>query len=442
MPFGYEFIVILFMLLLNAVFAAYEMALASISRARLSFLVNEKRKGVDAAVFMKDRMEASLAVVQLGITLVGAIAAATGGVGVSETLEPYLVNTFGFSEAVSEIFALICLVIPLSCLTIIFAELVPKMFAFNNREWVCLKLSPFMKRLTHIVYPLVRIFETIVKKAVVFSSKKMKGRTESAEHVGLHELKAAATLARSSKQIGANQEKIVLSAADLSSRPISSIMLPASEISMISLHSSMNDALVKAHLEMHTRFPVCEKDNDPQTIKGYISFKDIINILKTNPENQSVESITRPIKSLKTDTLISDALTQMMQNKIHIVLVVSWDNRVLGMVTLEDIIEELVGEIEDEYDRLPTHIHAFGSSWIMGGGVPMGTVYATIQKPVSVEESKFQTITFTEWINRKLGRTLQSGEMLQIDGIGVTARKLRRNKLYEAVVTVAGAEKN
>lgn len=438
MPFAYEFIVILLMLLLNAVFAAYEMALASISRARLSFLVNEKKKGAEAAVFMKDRMEASLAVVQLGITLVGAIAAATGGVGVSETLEPYLANTFGFSEAFSEILALICLVIPLSGLTIIFAELVPKMFAFNNREWVCLRLSPFMKSLTHFVYPLVRIFETIVKKAVLFGSKKMKGKIEHVEHVGLHELKAAATLARSSRQIGANQEKIVLSAADLSSRPISSIMLPASEISMISLHSSMNDALVKAHLEMHTRFPVCEKDNDPQTIKGYISFKDIINILTTNPANQSVESITRPIKSLKTDTMISDALTQMIQNKIHIVLVVSWDNRVVGMVTLEDIIEELVGEIEDEYDRLPTHIHAFGTSWIMGGGVPMSTVYSTIQKPVSVEESKNLAITFTEWINRKLGRTLQSGEMLQIDGIGITARKLRRNKLYEAVVTVAG----
>lgn len=438
MPFAYEFIVILFMLLLNAVFAAYEMALASISRARLSFLFNEKKKGAEAAVFMKDRMEASLAVVQLGITLVGAIAAATGGVGVSETIEPYLVNTFGFSEALSEILALICLVIPLSCLTIVFAELVPKMFAFNNREWVCLKLSPFMKNLTHIVYPLVRIFETIVKKSVIFSSKKMKGRTEMVEHVGLHELKAAATLARSSRQIGAGQEKIVLSAADLSHRPISSIMLPASEISMISLQASMNDALVKAHLEMHTRFPVCEKDNDPQTIKGYISFKDIVNILKTNPENQSVESITRPIKSLKTDTLISDALTQMMQSKIHIVLVVSWDNRVVGMVTLEDIIEELVGEIEDEYDRLPTHIHAFGSSWIMGGGVPMSTVYSTIQKPISADDSKYQSITFTEWINRKIGRTLQSGEMLQIDGIGLTVRKLRRKKLYEAVVTVAG----
>lgn len=437
MTFGYEVIVIIVMVLFNAVFAAYEMALASISRARLSFLATENKKGADAAIFMKDRMEASLAVVQLGITLVGAIAAAIGGAGISETLEPYLIHTFGLSEGIAETLALICLIIPLSCFTITFAELVPKMFAFNNREWVCLKLSPLMKQLTHIVYPVVRIFEAIVKKSVGFGSNKIKGRTETVDDVGLHELKAAATLARSSRQIGANQEKIVLSAADLSSRPISSIMLPASEISLIAMHASMNDALVKAHLEMHTRFPVSEKENDPQTIKGYISFKDIINILRTNPENQRVESIMRPIKSLKTDTLISDALTQMMHEKTHIALVRSWDNRVVGLLTLEDIIEELVGEIEDEYDRLPTHIHSFGTSWIVGGGVPVNTVYATLQKPLAPQDHKHQTVTFSEWINKRLGRPLQSGETLQIDSISVTARKLRRKKLYEAVITLA-----
>jgi len=82
MSFGYEIFIILLMLFVNAVFAAYEMALASISRARLSTLCQQKKKGAVEAVYMKDRMEASLAVVQLGITLAGAIAAATGGAGV------------------------------------------------------------------------------------------------------------------------------------------------------------------------------------------------------------------------------------------------------------------------------------------------------------------------------------------------------------------------
>jgi putative hemolysin len=387
---------------------------------------------------MKDRMEASLAVVQLGITFVGAVAAAIGGAGMSETLEPYLAEKYGFSEAVAEILALVCLVIPLSCITIIFAELVPKMFAFHNREWVCLKLSPLMRNLSYIAYPLVRIFEAIVKMVVGFGSRRIQGGMDGVEQIGIHELKAAATLARSSRLIGANQEKIVLSAADLSLRPISSIMLLASEISMIPLRASMNDALVKAHLDMRTRFPVCAEENDPQTIQGYVSFKDIINALKTNPENPTLESVTRPIKSLKTDTPISDALAQMIHDKIHIALVRSGDGRVAGMVTLEDIMEELVGEIEDEFDRLPMYIHAFGASWIMGGGVSMGAVLSKIGRPVSPEEERFKNFSLAEWVSHKLGRPLRAGEMVHLGGLTVTTRKLRRKKLYEAVVSTAG----
>ena len=96
--FGYELAVIILMLVLNAVFAAYEMGLASISRARIAVLVNEKKKGAAEAAFMKDRMEASLAIVQLGITLVGAIAAATGGAGVQESFAPYIQNTWHISK--------------------------------------------------------------------------------------------------------------------------------------------------------------------------------------------------------------------------------------------------------------------------------------------------------------------------------------------------------
>ena len=142
MPFGFELTVIAVMLVLNAVFAAYEMALASTSKSRISVLLNEKRKGAVAAAFMKDRMEASLAVVQLGITLVGAVAAAVGGSGVDEAVAPYLQNVWGFSEFAAEFLSLMVLIIPLTIVTIIFAELVPKVLAIKNAERVVLALSP------------------------------------------------------------------------------------------------------------------------------------------------------------------------------------------------------------------------------------------------------------------------------------------------------------
>src|SRR5690554_6761273 len=109
-------LIILLMVALNAVLAAYEIALASASLGRLKTLAEEHRPGSRAAVYMKENMEGSLAVIQLGITLVGAIAAATGGAGAEESLAPWLEATLGLSPRLSDLLALTVIVVPLSAL--------------------------------------------------------------------------------------------------------------------------------------------------------------------------------------------------------------------------------------------------------------------------------------------------------------------------------------
>ena len=435
MSFGYEIlIVIVLMLFVNAVFAAYEMALVSISRARLLTLCQQKKRGAEEAAYMKDRMEASLAVVQLGITLAGAIAAATGGSGVQESFMPFFTK-MGIPSFYAEILSLGCLVVPLSAFTIIFAELVPKMFALDNRESVCLGLSPTMKVIARIADPAVSFFEMIVKKIMIFGRKKKGG--ESADFLdkqSLYELRAAAALARTSLLIGAQEEKIVLSAAQLSRRKVTDIMWDVEYISMIPVTDSLSDALIKAHLDMHTRFPVCEKAGEPQTIIGYLNFKDIINALKINAKNPSVKEITRPIKKLLAGTPLSQALSEMMQERTHIAIVVSEEREALGMITLEDIIEDLVGEIEDEFDRLPAHVQPCGSGWIVGGAVSMKVVASTLSIELSIKNITERTPTLAEWVAEKLGRDIEGGEILSFDDILVTVRKLRRRKLAEALI--------
>ncbi len=437
MSFVYEIPIILVMIIVNAVFAAYEMALASISRSRLSTLCQQKKKGAVEAAYMKDRMEASLAVVQLGITLAGAIAAATGGAGAQESLTPFFTK-MGMTSFYAEISALICLVIPLSAFTIIFAELVPKMFALDNRESVCLILSPMMKAIARIADPAVSFFETIVKK-IMLLGKKTKDES-SVDKQSLHELKAAAALARTSRLIGAHEEKIVLSAAQLSQRTVADIMWNSEDIFMIPVTDSLSDALIKAHLDMHTRFPVCEKAGEPQTIIGYLNFKDIVNALKMSPENPSVQGITRPIKKLPVETSLSQALSEMMHEKVHIAIAVSNDQQVTGMITLEDIIEELVGEIEDEFDRLPAHIQPVGSGWIIGGAASMKVVASTLGIELPLENVSERTPTLAEWVAQKLGRDVEGGEVLSFDNISITVRKLRRRKLAEALVSNLSAK--
>jgi putative hemolysin len=433
MSFGYEILIVVLMLFINAVFAAYEMALASISRARLSTLCQQKKKGAEEAAYMKDRMEASLAVVQLGITLAGAIAAATGGAGAQESFTPFFAK-LGIPDFYAEILSLLSIVIPLTVFTIIFAELVPKMFALDNRESVCLKLSPAMKAIAKIAAPAVSFFEIAVKKVMSLGAKKTKDEF-AVDKQSLHELKAAAALARASRLIGVHEEKIVLSAAQLSQRKVNDIMWDADDISMIPVTDNLSDALIKAHLDMHTRFPVCEKAGDPQTIIGYLNFKDIVNALKMNPENPSIQNITRPVKKLFAETPLSQALSEMMREKMHIAIAISQDQKVVGMITLEDIIEDLVGEIEDEFDRLPAYIQPVGSGWIVGGAISIATVASTLGVELAFENILDRTPNFAEWVSQKLGRNVEAGEALSIGNVSITVRKLRRGKLAEALIS-------
>ena len=151
---GLEWIIVLLMVLINALFAAYEIALASVTKTRLESLKNQGRFGATAAIVMKERIEKSFAVVQLGITIVGLIAGATSGATASENLSPIL-QKYGWSERTADGLSIAIFVAPLTILTIVVGELVPKLFALRNKEWVCLSLSPWMRGFSILAWPLV-----------------------------------------------------------------------------------------------------------------------------------------------------------------------------------------------------------------------------------------------------------------------------------------------
>ncbi len=436
MPFAFELIVIFLMLVISAVFVGYEMALASISRTKMSALVNLKLKGALEAAYMKDRMEASLAVVQVSFTLFGAIAAAVGGAGSEKYFSPILARVFGVPDGVADVLALVFFIVPLSALTIVFVELVPKTYALNHQAYVCLALSPFMKVLSQLIYPVVTVLEHIVKRAIGFINKSYGNQSRGYENTALHELTAAVAMARTSRLLGAREEKIVLAAAQLSVRPIKESMIPIDDVSTIALGDSLTQALVHAHNDMHTRFPVCAVENDPQTIQGYINFKDIMAGLKLNPADPSIKGIIRPIKTFESSTPIAQVLEHMMQEKLHIALVASKEGRAIGMVTLENIIEEMVGEIEDEFDRLPSYVHPYGGGWIVGGGITMAVLGQTVGEtslPLTAEE-KF--LKLADWFAQKTGRPPLGGESINAGQVLIMVRKLRRKKLGEAIITL------
>ena len=425
-----ELLVISLMILINAVFAAYEIALASVSVARLDILIREQHHGARAARHMKEGIEASLAVVQLGITLVGVIAAATGGSGAEENLRPYF-SSRGFSNGWAEFLALSVVVVPLTFVTIVVGELVPKVFAIRNKEWVCLRLSPLMQLFGVAVWPAVWLFEQAVSGIIALVPQSAEADDRDSETT-LQELHALATLARTSRLIGARQEGIIINASRLSSRSAGSIMLPAEHICLMDINATVADSLLQAHQDMHTRFPVTSRPGDPQSIIGYVNFKDLVACLRISPREPSLKGLLRPLVSFREDQTLTPCLERLIHEHTHIALVRDTSGRIVGMITLEDILEELVGDIRDEFDRLPAVITATGSGWMVCGGAAIEAVRTTTGLHLSSLTSS--RANFNDWLTEHLGRPPRPGEELRIDDRRVLIRKTRRNAVLEAIV--------
>ena len=429
-------LIILAMLLLNGLFAAYELALASVRTERLRHMVEQRRRGAAIALRMKNRMEASLAVVQLGITLVGAIAAATGGASADETLGPFIEKHLKLAPHLADIVALTCLVIPLAAVTIIIGELIPKVFALKNSELVVTLLSPVMWVFGLVVYPAVWLFEFITK-AVVTLVERLLPTGSGDQDVGLHELRAQVNLLRAGKVIGLQEERIIIQASRLSSIKVGEIMLPEDDIVMVIADAPLSENLIIAHMDLHTRFPVTAHKGDPQAIIGYVTFKDMMLLAKTHPGNPVLREVVRPLISLPREMMLSDALRRMTAEHLHLALVRGDGGTVVGMITQEDIFEELVGDIQDEFDRLPKHISPSGNQLVIGGGVPLKQLRDRLKRQ-DLGASLPPSTTLNDWLNHGREDPLKGGDTAVDGGIWAQVRKVRRRRITEALLDPSG----
>jgi putative hemolysin len=310
-------------------------------------------------------------------------------------------------------------------------------FAQKHKEWVCLKLSPPMKALTMIVYPAVWVLEGSVRTLLSWSERQWTPTMEGhkAEVTEMQELRAVVALARTSRLIGGQEEKIILGAARLSSRSIAEIMIPIRDIVTLDLSLSMSESLVLAHTDMHTRFPVCAKAGDPQTICGYVNFKDIVSELRLAPDQPSLRGIMRSMPDLSDELSIAASLQRLIREHVHIAVVRNRKAEIVGMVTMEDILEELVGDIEDEYDRVPAHVAEVGAGWVMGGGVTLDRLEQVTGAQIDRSRLPGGVRTLHDWITAHMERPPRGGDIVRAQGLRVLVRKLRRQRVLEAQVS-------
>ncbi len=434
-----ELLVIIAMLLLNSLFAAYELALASVSLGRLKLLAEQKRRGAAMALVMKARMEASLAVVQIGITLVGAIAAATGGAGAEKYISPTLQVWLGISSDWADLLSIALVVLPLAAFTIIIGELVPKTLAIRHSEWVCLKLSTLMRAFTMLVYPVMLGFEWATKVLVRLFERQLPDDAGSSYDIGLAELRAQARALRTSRIIGAEQERIILGASTLTRAKVRDILVPPQDIVMLNADGDMTEHFVVVHLEGYSRFPVTEKPGDADRIIGYVNLKELIFVAKTHPDNPSLRQITRPLPPVSPEMPIGQAFSMMMREHVHMAIVKAPAGVVEGIITLEDIREEIVGDIQDEFYRLPRQVVPSGQYWVVGGGATLGQLRDVLGSQALGGDAG-QATALADWLETHAPQPLKGGDTVAIDGYRILIRKMRRRRVLEALVSRQVAE--
>jgi CBS domain containing-hemolysin-like protein len=310
-----------------------------------------------------------------------------------------------------------------SLVMIQWTEILPKSLAvMHNRRfagWFALPMDMMMK----IFAPAVFIVDLMNKP---FAPKKDDpGKVDTLDDISI-----LAHFASTNKIITDRQEELVERSLALSSVKVRDIMVGRDEMKCLVTDMSLAEALIEAHIHHHTRFPLLEKGSGE--FIGYVNFKDIVSALQLNPRDPSLRGICRPMISIDEAENLSALLGRLMKSYSHISLVRDAAGRVTGVVTLEDVIESIVGEINDEYDILPDYLYQIAENrYVAGGGISFDRLIGEV-----VEGNTHTGQTLNDFIFERLGRTPKAEDALSYLGVTFSVRKVRRCRVHEAVVAV------
>jgi putative hemolysin len=249
----------------------------------------------------------------------------------------------------------------------------------------------------------------------------------------VEEIRALSREARSAQVIAPHQDEIIGRAATLARIDATRLMVFRDEISFLSTTMTMEEALLHAHVDEHTRSPLCEGGDLDATI-GYVNFKELVAALHTNPVDATLRGIARPIPYVSPERDGASILRQFVEEHLHLAIVRDESGKTLGLITMEDLIEELVGELEDEFDSLPRRVHDLGSGLLMIGG---GTEAAEAFRRLGLASTPAGTVA--TWMASPLAGSPRPGDAVDVDGASFVVRRVRRGRVFEAAVRVGAA---
>jgi putative hemolysin len=327
-----ELIYILICLFINALLASFEMAFVSVPKTQLRQLAKAGHKTATVILKLRENPERTLSVIQVGITLVGMISAAIGGAGAEESFSPYFERQFGWSESLAEAAAIIAVVVPLTLVNVVLGELVPKTIALRDPARISMLGARWINWADKAFSPVVSALEYATKGIMALVPKKRGG--EQAEYIAQVEI----------GHLSQQTQQYVLNLVGVENRRVKDVMVPWQDVNFIQLSDSVDSVLAAVMRSGHTRLPVCRDEK----VVGVLHTKEFIAMVGTG--SQTWQEIIRPIIEIQENEPALRALRTMQDKRSHLSLVVSSQGQFLGIATLEDIIEEVIGEVFDEDD--------------------------------------------------------------------------------------------
>lgn len=330
---------VLLFVLVGGVFAATEIALVSLREGQISRLERSGSRGARTAVLARDPNR-FLAAVQIGVTVAGFLSAAYGASTIAPALTPAF-RSWGMPAGVASGTALILTTLTIAYLSLILGELVPKRIALQRSSQISMLAAPPLDRFANAMRPVIWFLSISTDLIVRLLGGDPKAKHEAITHEELRDLITEHTT------IVESERHILTEVFDASRRSLFEVMRPRTSVDFLSADTPLDSARERGLGLGHSRYPVTGESFDD--VIGFVHLRDLL--LADIREVATVSDACRPVLQLPGSKPALGALSEMRNQNVQIAIVVDEYGGTAGIVTLEDIVEEIIGEIGDEYDR-------------------------------------------------------------------------------------------
>lgn len=378
--------VLAFLVTLNGFFAMSELAVVSARRATLKEWEEQGSRRARIALKLSEHSTRFLSTIQIGITLVGLLAGAEAGAHMAESVAQVL-RQYALLAPYASSLSLILVVLPLTYFSLVWGELFPKRLALAHPERIACWIAPLVHRLSQLAAPLIWVLtQSTHLLAWIF-----RVRSEQRASVSEDEIRAMAAMGVDEGIIEQIEHEIVSQVFYLGDRQVSSLQTPRMNVVWLDIQDTPQKLYHKICRNMHSVYPVCEGRFD--RVLGMVHIKDLLNTLLSQHE-LDLKSIMRPALIVPEQLHAYKLLAQFQQSKRHYGLVTDEYGTLTGIVTLNDLLEALVGDLEDNPALDAQCVSDEAGGWLIDGHYPFETLAEELkwQLPEAVFQLGFQTL--------------------------------------------------